>query len=57
MLQLLGLSLLCFGGGIQSAVALQKWFRGGRFWIDVLKAASLLVFAFAIFCKLSQVIS
>jgi hypothetical protein len=57
MLQLLGLCLLCIGGGIQSALALHKWLRGERFWIDVLKAASLLLFAFAIFCKLSQVIS
>ena len=57
MLLLVGLCLLCIGGGIQSMVALQTWHGGGRYWIDVLKAASLLIFAFSIFVRLSQVIS
>jgi hypothetical protein len=57
MLFLLALCLLCIGGGIQSALAFEKWLSGDRFWADALKAGSLLLFAVAVFARLSQAIS
>jgi hypothetical protein len=57
MLLILGLCLLCFAGGLQSSVAFQSWFSGGTSWIDILKAASLILGAVVIFFQLSLVIS
>ena len=57
MLLLFGLCLLCFAGGLQSSVALQSWLSGRSYWIDTLKAASLILGAVVVFSVLSQAIS
>lgn len=56
MLLLLALCLLCIGGGIQSSVALLTWLKGGTYWIEMLKASSLLLGAVVMFSSLAQAI-
>ncbi len=60
---LVGLCLLCVGGGFQSAEALRLWLAEGairspsaKVWSETLKAAAMLLFAFAIFCNVARVL-
>ena len=56
LLSLFGLCVLCVAAGVELTLALQSWLRGGAFLVDLLKTLSLLLFALAIFCRVSLVI-